>query len=219
MAAPCRWAGKLLSGGTWPDAVIGQIKKFTKRWETIMRENISKSPLILLWVCFIWPTLLFAQQNADDADSNRTSRGYILKSGEGEDTFGDGSSITKASPATGTQGTVFVEDKMPPAGTSGVHKHLEADEFFYVLEGSGRMLLDEEEHAIEAGDFVFVPVHTYHRITSSKEDPLHVIFVVDRPGLDEQFRLEFQGLDRTKMTVEEFNDIVRQYGTVYRTFD
>lgn len=46
-----------------------------------------------------------------------------------------------------------------------------------------------------------------------------MIFVVDRPGLDEQFRLELRGLDRTRMTVEEFNDIVRQYGTVYNAFD
>jgi hypothetical protein len=43
-----------------------------------------------------------------------------------------------------------------------------------------------------------------------------VIFVVDRPGLDEQFRL---ALDRTNMTVEEFNAIVEQYGTVYKTFN
>lgn len=48
-----------------------------------------------------------------------------------------------------------------------------------------------------------------------------MIFVVDRPGLDEQFRLELQGLDRARMTVTvaEFNDIVRQCGTAYKTFD
>jgi len=184
-----------------------------------MREDASSSPMIPLIVCLIWSTTLFAQQADDATDSSGTSRGYILKPGEGEDTVGDGSSITKASPKTGTQGVVFVDDKMPPAGTSGIHKHLEADEFFYVLEGSGRILLGEEEHEIESGDFIFVPVDTYHKITSSGADPLHVLFVVDRPGLDEQFRAEFQGLDRTKMTVEEFNEEVRQYGTVYKTFD
>jgi type I site-specific restriction-modification system R (restriction) subunit len=48
---------------------------------------------------------------------------------------------------------------------------------------------------------------------------LHVIFFVDRPGLDEQFRLEFQGLDRAEMNIAEFNAIVEEYGTVYKTFD
>ena len=184
-----------------------------------MRENDISASLVVLFTCLISPSCVFAQQIEENVDAKSASRGYILRSGEGEDTVGDGSSLTKASPKTGTQGVVFVDDKMPPSGTSGIHKHIEADEFFYVLEGAGRMLLDDEEHELEKGDFVFVPFGTDHRITSSEENPLHVIFIVDRPGLDEQFRAEFQGLDRTKMSVEEFNEVVQQYGTVYKTFD
>jgi len=157
---------------------------------------------------------------ADDAERGYLNvedrHGYILKSGEGEDTTGDGSSIIKASPRTGTQGVVFVVGQDAPSSTSGIHVHLEADEFFYVLGGTGRILLGTEEHEIAAGDTIFVPVGSEHRVTSSEDDPLYVIFVVDRPGLDEQFRL---ALDRTNMTVEEFNAIVEQYGTVYKTFD
>lgn len=71
----------------------------------------------------------------------------------------------------------------------------------------------------EGEDTIFVPVGTDHKITSSDANPLHVIFIVDRPGLDEQFRMEFQGLDRTKMTIAEFNAVVEKYGTVYKSFD
>ena len=156
----------------------------------------------------------------DDAEHSYVNmedrHGYILKSGEGEDTTGDGSSIIKASPRTGTQGVVFVVGQDAPSSTSGIHVHLEADEFFYVLGGTGRILLGTEEHEIGAGDTIFVPVGSEHRVTSSEDDPLHVIFIVDRPGLDEQFRL---ALDRTKMTLEDFNAIVEKYGTVYKTFD
>ncbi len=156
----------------------------------------------------------------DDAEHRYVNmedrHGYILKSGEGEDTTGDGSSIIKASPRTGTQGVVFVVGQDAPSSTSGIHVHLEADEFFYVLHGTGRILLGTEEHKIGAGDTIFVPVGSDHRVTSSEDDPLYVIFIVDRPGLDEQFRL---ALDRTKMTLEEFNAIVEKYGTVYKTFD
>jgi rhodanese-related sulfurtransferase/uncharacterized RmlC-like cupin family protein len=153
------------------------------------------------------------------ASMSASRQGYVLKPGQGEDTIGDGSSLIKASPKTGTQGVVFVEDTMPPSSTSGIHVHLEADEFFYVLEGTGRINLGVDEHEISAGDMIFVPVGTDHKISSSDGEPLHVIFVVDRPGLDEQFRLEFDGLDRTKMTIDEFNAIVEKYGTVYKTFD
>ena len=154
-----------------------------------------------------------------DSHDSASRPGYVLKPGQGEDTIGDGSSLIKASPKTGTQGVVFVEDTMPPSSTSGIHVHLEADEFFYVLEGTGHIGLGADEHEISAGDMIFVPVGTDHKITSSDGEPLHVIFVVDHPGLDEQFRLEFDGLDRTKMTIDEFNAIVEKYGTVYKTFD
>jgi mannose-6-phosphate isomerase-like protein (cupin superfamily) len=180
-----------------------------------------KSAIILVSILAL--PICVASASAHDEEPNRDKdkihQGYVLKPGEGEDTIGDGSSLIKASPKTGTQGAVFVEDKMPPSSTSGIHVHYEADEFFYVLEGSGRIRLGTDEYEIGPGDTVFVPVGTDHKITSGDEKPLHVIFIVDRPGLDEQFRAEFQGLDRTKMTIAEFNEIVVQYGTVYKTFD
>ena len=77
---------------------------------------------------------------------------------------------------------------MPPSSTPGMHVQLEADEFFYVLDGSGHIRLGLDKHEIASGDI-----------------PLHVFYIVDRPGLDEPFRLEFQGLDRTNITIAEFN--------------
>ncbi len=106
--------------------------------------------------------------------------GYILKSGEGEDTTGDGSSIIKASPRTGTQGVVFLVGQDAPSTSSGIHVHLEADEFFYVLGGTGRILLGTEEHEIGAGDTIFVPVGSEHRVTSSEDDPCEVLWLVNR---------------------------------------
>ena len=156
----------------------------------------------------------YASDSEPHEVDSKARQGYILKPGGGEDDGFGG--LIKASPSSGTQGVVFVEDRMTPSSTSGIHLHLEADEFFYVLGGMGQMRLGSEDHEIGAGNMIFVPVGTDHRITSSKEYPLHVIFIVDRPGLAEQFRL---GLDRSKMTVEEFNTIVEKYGTIYKTFD
>ena len=66
-----------------------------------------------------------------------------------------------------------------------------------------------------AGDTVVVLVGEDHRITSSEDDPLTVVYFLDRPGLEEQFRLK---LDRKTMTLEEFNAIVEKFGTVYKSF-
>ena len=81
-----------------------------------------------------------------------------------------------------------------------------------MLEGVGNIRLGQDQHEFSAGDMIFVPVGTDHRITSSQNIPLHVIFILDRPGLDEQFRLEFEGIDRAKMTLAQFNAIVEKMG-------
>jgi mannose-6-phosphate isomerase-like protein (cupin superfamily) len=155
-------------------------------------------------------------QTKEDIDQ----KGYVLKPNEGEIIFDDEMLLVKASPKSGTQGSVMVYDEMPKNGTSGIHYHVESDEFFYVLGGKGRILVGEEEKAIETGYFIFVPAGEDHRITSSVDDPLKVIYFVDKPGLAAQFREEGRlQLDRSKMTVEEFNEIVMKYGTVYKTFN
>ena len=178
-------------------------------------------PTLLTIIAFLLspPALAHDADNHEQGEITDTPKGYVLKPGEGEDPFGDGLDFIKASPRTGTQGTVFVEARELPGATSGVHVHLVADEFFYVLGGYGRILLGKEEVEITTGDMIFVPVGTDHRVTSSYDDPLHLIFIVDRPGLDEQFRLEAKGLDRTKLTLDEFNEITRKYGTIYKSFD
>ena len=145
-------------------------------------------------------------------------RGYVLKHSEGEITSSgeEGLFITKASPRSGTQGAVMFYDEMPRGSTSGVHYHTEADEFFYVLQGRGAITLGETDTPVEKGDTVVVLVGEDHRITSSKDDPLVVVYFLDRPGLEEQFRLM---LDRDSMTLEEFNAVVAKFGTVYKSFD
>lgn len=147
-----------------------------------------------------------------------TSTGYVLKYGEGEITSppGEGLYITKASPRTGTQGAVMFYDEEAPGDTSGVHYHTQADEFFYVLQGRGIITIGDQDTVIEAGDTVVVLVGEDHRMTSSQEDPLRVVYFLDRPGLEEQFRLK---LDRGTMTLEEFNAIVEKFGTVYKSFE
>ena len=143
-------------------------------------------------------------------------KGYVLKFGEGEVIDEEDLFILLATPESGTQGSVFVYDAMPKGSTSGLHYHLTADEFFYVLEGRGTVQIGTENHTIEPHDMIFVPVGTDHKITSSVDDPLRVIFILDRPGFDEQVRLH---LDRSKMTLEEFNAIVEKHGTIYKSFE
>jgi len=175
--------------------------------------------LTLLTFFLCWLISGCNQQNQENKKP-LGQKGYVLKPQEGEFIFDDALLIVKASLKSGTQGSVMIYDEMARGNTSGAHYHLESDELFYVLEGEGNMLLGEEETEIESGYFIFVPSNEDHRITSSSENPLKVIYFLDKSGLELQFREEAKlKLDRTKMTVEEFNAIVKKYGTIYKSFN
>jgi len=139
----------------------------------------------------------------------------VLSALQGEDVLGDRSLVIKASPRTGSQGMVVVEDVMPASATSGIHYHLESDEAFYVVRGRGRILIGTEEHALEAGDFAFVPAGVDHRVTSSAAAPLVIYEIVDRPGLDEIFRRSVT----EAASLEGRNAIAEPLGTVYKTLE
>ncbi len=48
------------------------------------------------------------------------------------------------------------------------HYHRESEEFYYLLEGRGRMEIDGEEREVGPGDAVLIPAGAWHRITASE---------------------------------------------------
>jgi mannose-6-phosphate isomerase-like protein (cupin superfamily) len=144
-------------------------------------------------------------------------RGYVLKVGEGE-VLAD--AIIKASPKSGTQGGVMILQTMPENFSTGLHIHLHADEFFYIVSGTGTATLGDETYAIEAGDVIFAPAGLKHRIRSEGEE-LVVLEFLDKPGLDEEFRAWHREYSENgqSVTLEQINAIANKYGTVYKTID
>src|SRR5512147_1922826 len=74
--------------------------------------------------------------------------GFILKAGLGERL--QNGIVVKASPKTGTRGSILVEQTFPRNGKTPVHIHDQGDELFYVVSGRGTARLGEETRAIEA---------------------------------------------------------------------
>lgn len=144
--------------------------------------------------------------------------GYVLKRGEGERLF-NGEAIIKASPESGTQGAEMFWTAYDQEFSTGVHFHHTADEFFYVVSGSGFALVSGGEVPIEAGDVVFVPAGQDHRLRTS--GPLEIVFLVDEPGLASEFR-EAHVLSnggQVLLTLEQLNQISQAHGTTYRTLE
>ena len=116
----------------------------------------------------------------------------------------------------------MVWDAMPPGSSSGIHVHVRADEFFYVIEGNGAVLVKGKEAPIEPGDVIFVPKGEDHKIRNvDSSRPLTVIYFLDKPGLVDQFRAHHERLKARKapLTLEELNAISRKLGTIYKTLE
>ena len=81
--------------------------------------------------------------------------------------------------------------------------------------------LGSEGFSIEAGDVIFVPAGTDHKIFVQQGDELEVLEFLDKPGLDEEFRIWHRRFaDRPgAVTLDEVNAVARKYGTIYKTLE
>ena len=78
--------------------------------------------------------------------------------------------------AAGTAYRVRIE----PHQTTSVSYHRVAEEFYYVLSGSGTAILNGEAHPLATGDFLRLPPGTTHAFVT-KEEPL-LMLDIHTPG-------------------------------------
>jgi len=151
------------------------------------------------------------------------SQGYVLKHDEGTVLPGyDSSLIVKVSPELGSQNDITIVQKIRPGKGTGLHYHKDADEIFYVIEGTGTAVLGDKIYNIEAGDFIFIPKNLDHKIRKyDSTGILKVVFFMDKPGLLEFFKERHKQfyIDKKPMTLEELNKVAERYGTHFKTLN
>lgn len=72
--------------------------------------------------------------------------------------------------------TVLVQNYRP-GGTHIEHAHGDAEQVFFVLEGRGEFMLDDEWFDISKGDLIFVPRNVRHAARNSSGQTLVLIFM------------------------------------------
>jgi len=71
---------------------------------------------------------------------------------------------------------------LAPNDEIGMETHAEVDQFIRVEEGSGKAILNGEEHALEDGSAVVIPAGTQHNIlNSSSSAPLKLYTIYTPP--------------------------------------
>lgn len=93
--------------------------------------------------------------------------------------------IDEAEEGAGTAYRVRIE----PGQRTSVSYHKIAEEYYYVLAGSGLAVLDGREHELKAGDFLRLPPGTTHSFIT-REEPLELLDIHtpgSRPDRDVYF--------------------------------
>lgn len=67
--------------------------------------------------------------------------------------------------------------KLKPGQEMGPHGHLEVEETFYVIEGTGKVIVNDHEHEATAGDAFLVEAQEKHDIHNTGSTPMKVLFI------------------------------------------
>jgi mannose-6-phosphate isomerase-like protein (cupin superfamily) len=81
-------------------------------------------------------------------------------------TTADGSTIREllGIPTAPVRNQSLAEATLAPGQATERHYHRQAEEIYFLLEGSGTMEVDGEESRVGPGDAVLIPPHSWHRI-------------------------------------------------------
>lgn len=147
-------------------------------------------------------------------------RGYVLSASEGEHLlhFRDhGNIFIKVASATGSDNLALGTQQVTLGAGIPSHRHLQMDEAFYVLEGSGTFILDDVPHSFERGGTIFIPKNSWHGFANPDHELL-LLWVVQPAGLDGFFRETCNppGVPPKQLTREQIKEIARKYGTEFR---
>ncbi|ENN96756.1 hypothetical protein J422_00526 [Methanocaldococcus villosus KIN24-T80] len=65
--------------------------------------------------------------------------------------------------------------EVPINGKTLLHRHKTSEEIYFILEGKGKMILDNKEFEIEMGDTILIPPNTKHKVINTGDKPLKIL--------------------------------------------
>jgi quercetin dioxygenase-like cupin family protein len=151
---------------------------------------------------------------------NGAPQGYVLGATEGEQLahFRDhGKIVIRVGCATDSDNLALGTQQVMVGTGIPIHRHSQADEAFYVLEGSGIFILNDVHHSFEKGGTIFIPKNSWHGFANPDHELL-LLWIMSPPGLDGFFRdtCNPPGVPPKQLTREQISEIARKYATEFR---
>lgn len=146
--------------------------------------------------------------------------GNVLGTSAGEQLvhFRDrGRIVIKAGSATGSDSLALGTQQVMRGTGIPIHRHFQMEEAFFVLDGNGAVVLNDQRHPFEIGTTVFIPRNSWHGFENPDHELL-LLWIVSPAGLDGFFRETCSppGEPPRQLTRDHISEIARKYGTEFR---
>jgi len=69
----------------------------------------------------------------------------------------------------------LAEARLLPGRSTEEHYHVQTEEIYYILSGSGQMVVDGEERHVKKHDGIAIPPGARHQITNTGDDDLVIL--------------------------------------------
>ena len=182
----------------------------------IKLEQKRRSFVLALAGLGISQTLLQGQTAAHAS----APQGYVLGPDGGNHLVhfrNPGNIFIKVDLVKGSGNLALGTQQVPVGAGIPIHRHFEMDEAFYVLEGAGTFMLNDQPLAFEKGGTIFIPKNASHGFANPDHE-LQLLWIVTPAGLDGFFRETCNppGVLPRSLTKDQINEIARKYGTEFR---
>ena len=84
-----------------------------------------------------------------------------------------------------------------PGGSVPLHVH-EQEEVYYIAEGCGEILVNEEKQAVAAGDFVYILPDHSHQLTNTGAERMIMVFCYAPKKIAEHWAEELKGGEKSE---------------------
>jgi quercetin dioxygenase-like cupin family protein len=123
------------------------------------------------------------------SDAAPGSASYVLAPAEGQrlNVVGDEVRVLAEGTRTGERCFIF-ELRTQPGGGPPLHRHGVDDEYFFVIEGSYRFVIDGREVSASAGSFVHAARGSQHTFVNCGSTTGRMLIVTSPAGLEGPFR-------------------------------
>ncbi|MBV9886408.1 MAG: cupin domain-containing protein [Acidobacteria bacterium] len=128
-----------------------------------------------------------------------------------------GNLFIKFGVASGSKNLAMGTQQVTVGAGIPVHRHLDMDEAFCVLDGSGTFLLNDVPKPAEKGTTIFIPKNTWHGFVNPDRELL-LLWIVTPAGFEGFFRETCNppGTPPKQFTREQIHAIATKYGTEFR---